>query len=72
MYACREYLNISIDDALVSENPIIMSFAMLDKRLGKRRLKLIDKNGLHPMTIKLLELRLECESLIPAEKDTLN
>ena len=71
MDACREYLNISIEDAMVSENPIIRSFAMLDKRLGKRRLKLTDMNGLHPMTIKLLELRLECESLKPAEKDIL-
>jgi hypothetical protein len=62
--ACWEYLNLSIEDALSSENPIINSFAMLDKRLGKRRLKLIDKNALHPMVSKLLEFRLSCENIL--------
>ena len=69
MDACRDYLNISIEDALVSENPVIRSFAMLDKRLGKRRLKLIERNGLHPLALKLLNLRLECENLKTAGKD---
>lgn len=63
MDACWEYINISIDEAIKSANPIIRSFAVLDRRLGKRRLKLIDKEVLHPLTLRLLELRLECENL---------
>ena len=69
MDACWDYLNMSIDDAVVSDNPIIRSFAMLDKRLGKRRLKLIDRNGLHPLALSLLNLRLECEGLKSTEKE---
>lgn len=61
--ACRQYLNLSIDEAVKSENPIIRSLAVLDRRLGKRRLKLMNKEGLHPLTLRLLELRLECENL---------
>ena len=64
-----DYLNMSIDDAVVSDNPIIRSFSMLDKRLGKRRLKLIDRNGLHPLALSLLDLRLECEDLKSEEKE---
>lgn len=55
--ACWEYLNINIDDALKSDNPIIKAFAVLDRRTGKRRLKLIDKDAEHPLVGKLLELR---------------
>jgi hypothetical protein len=61
--ACWDYININIDDAILSDNPIIKSFAMLDKRLGKRRLKLIDRTDLHPLVSKLLVLRLECENI---------
>jgi hypothetical protein len=60
--ACWEYINLNIDDALSSDNPIIKSFAVLDKRLGKRRLKLINKSDLHPLVLRLLEFRLECEN----------
>jgi hypothetical protein len=63
MNACWEYINLSIDEAIKNENPIIKSFAMIDKRFGKRRLKLIEKTGLHPLTLKLLELRIESENL---------
>ncbi|MBK8550531.1 MAG: hypothetical protein IPL53_05490 [Ignavibacteria bacterium] len=63
MNACWEYINLSIDDAIKSDNPIIKSFAVLDKRLGKRRLRLIEKSSLHPLTLRLLELRLESEKL---------
>ncbi len=63
MNACWEYINQSIEDSMASENPIIMSFAVLDSRVGKRRLKLIEKNSLHPLTLRLLNLRLECEKV---------
>ena len=38
-----EYSSLSIDEALRSENIIIQAYAMLDRRLGKRRLKKLMK-----------------------------
>jgi hypothetical protein len=64
--SCWEYINLSIDDAISSENPIINAFAMLDSRLGKRRLKRINRTDLHPLVLRMLDLRLECEH-IPLE-----
>ena len=64
--ACFEYLNLNIDAALESENPIIRSFAMLDRRLGKRRLKLLrdqDSSDLHPLVFRMLNFRLQCEKI---------
>jgi len=63
MNACWDYINMNIDEAIISENPIIRSFAMLDRRLGKRRLRQIDKTDLHPLVLRLLNLRLECENI---------
>lgn len=36
--AMYKYLSLSIDDILVSGNPLIQSLGMLDRRFGKRRL----------------------------------
>ena len=67
MDACWNYININIEEALASKNPIIKSFAILDKRCGKRRLRLIEKPNLHPLVVKLLNFRLECERIQTAE-----
>lgn len=40
--AIEEYLNCSIEDALHAENELVRAFAMLDRRLGRRRLREID------------------------------
>lgn len=40
--ALFDYLNLSIDDALASEKSMTRAFAMLDRRLGKRRLQSYD------------------------------
>lgn len=61
--ACWEYLNLSIEEAVLSNNPIIQSFAILDKRLGKRRLKIIDITTLNPLVSKMLKFRLDCEKM---------
>lgn len=37
-----DYLNLSIDDALASEITVTRAFAMLDSRMGKRRLQSYD------------------------------
>lgn len=36
--AIEEYLNLSIDEAMISTNPIIKAISWFDKRLGKRRI----------------------------------
>ena len=41
----ESYLLLSIDDILASENVLIRAIGMLDRRLGKRRLR-----GLDPRT----------------------
>ena len=58
-----EWNTPEIDEAIISDNPIIRAFAMLDRRLGKRRLRQIDKTDLHPLVLRLLNLRLECENI---------
>jgi len=64
--ACFDYLNMNIDEAVSSQNPIIKSFAMLDRRLGKRRLKLLkqkDRTDQHPLVSRMLDLRIQCENM---------
>lgn len=56
--ACWEYLHdLSIDEALISDDPLIQTLAVMDARMGKRRLKAIDQAKLHPLALKLLEER---------------
>ena len=58
----RAYLELSIDDALASENPFIKAFAMIDRRVGKRRLsKLQIEPEEHSLVKTFYQLR--CESL---------
>lgn len=61
--SCWDYLQLNIDDALANKNPIIQSLAMVDKRLGKRRLIEIDFNELHPLTRLFLSIRLQTENI---------
>lgn len=62
--ALEEYLSTSIDDALESENIIIKGLAILDKRVGKRRLsKLQPSYSKQPLLKRLFELRCEVENI---------
>ncbi|MBS1956048.1 MAG: hypothetical protein JST89_17825 [Cyanobacteria bacterium SZAS-4] len=56
--ACWDYLNMSVPEALSSENPVIQGLAFLDQRAGKRRIALVDTKDLHPLPKKLLEIRI--------------
>jgi hypothetical protein len=38
----EEYINLSFDEAIESENKIIRSISLIDRRLGKRRLEQIN------------------------------
>lgn len=58
-----DYLELSIEDAMKSENPIIEAVSMLDRRLGKRRLREVGNHLKHPLAKMFYELRCEAEGL---------
>lgn len=64
-YAVEEYLNLSINEALASTNPIIRALSILDRRLGKQRLICIRDD--HPIVNKLLIIRILVEYIEPQE-----
>ena len=69
----NEYLSISIDDAVESNNLIIRSIAILDRRLGKRRIpqyRIAYTD--HPALKKLFEFRCMAEEIrIPSTHPTI-
>jgi hypothetical protein len=60
---CYAYLDLNIDEALTHKSPIINMFAVLDKRLGKRRLIKLNEKEHHPLVRYFLNLRLESENI---------
>jgi hypothetical protein len=58
-----EYCNNSIDSSLSSGNVLIRCLAMLDSRLGKRRLKTLDLSEESKKVIEFYKIRCECEKL---------
>jgi hypothetical protein len=61
--ALFNYLSMSIDDILSSDNPLIQAFGMLDKRLGKRRLRTLNIHGNHSLVLTLFAFRCSSEGL---------
>jgi hypothetical protein len=59
----EEYCNLAIDDALRSRNVLIRALAMLDCRLGKRRLARMDLEGEHQMVRRFHTFRCTCEGI---------
>lgn len=59
--ACYLYLQSSIDSLWASPHPLLRALAMLDRRVGRRRLLGLDPQGLHPLAARLWQLRLEVE-----------
>lgn len=56
--SCFDFIHSpSIEEALKSEDPLIQTLAVLDERLGDRRIKQIDPSLLHPLAKKLLQER---------------
>ena len=55
--AMRQFLNMSIDDALASSNPLIRAIAVIDRRLGKRRVQLLDASAENSPVDVLIDLR---------------
>lgn len=62
--ACWAFVHdLSIEEALISDNPLVQALSVIDSRLGKRRILKIDKESLHPLALKLYILRAEAEGL---------
>ena len=62
--ACWEFVHdISVEEALNSDDCLIQSLAILDSRVSKRRLQKIEQNKLHPLACKLLYERMSAEGI---------
>ncbi|MBF4984259.1 hypothetical protein FNJ87_07955 [Nonlabens mediterrranea] len=53
------YLSLNVQEAIKSHNPIIKALAVVDKRIGKRTLRELNKSENHPLIKHLIELRSE-------------
>ena len=62
-FCCFAFLNMSVNEALEHESPIIRLLVVLDKRIGKRRLRMLDEKELNPLVRYFLNLRLQAENL---------
>jgi hypothetical protein len=59
---------IPVDDALASDDMLLQALAIVDARIGKRRLEQLDAEKLHPLAAYLLMLRTgEAEGITPAD-----
>jgi hypothetical protein len=62
--ACWAFIHeLSFEDSLTSDDPLIQTLAVLDKRLGKRRFKQVGENTLHPLARKLFETRVSLRQI---------
>lgn len=62
--ALRKYFNLSIEEALASENHFIKALSMFDARTGKRRLSALGTGGYqHPLVRHFYNIRCEAENL---------
>ncbi|MCD4726658.1 MAG: PcfJ domain-containing protein [Pirellulales bacterium] len=61
--AMNLYLTMSIDDILCSENVLVQAIGMLDRRVGKRRLRTLELKNSHPLVRLFHNLRCEAEGI---------
>lgn len=54
-----KFLNLDIQTALQSKNPILRVFAVVDRRTGKRTIDKMSETENHPMVKYLIDLRKE-------------
>ena len=58
------YMSLGMDDILAHSFPLVRALGMLDKRLGKRRLRtLAEAEEPNPAVRKMLDVRLACEGM---------
>jgi hypothetical protein len=64
--ACWEFVHdLSIEQALQSDDPLIQSLAVLDARIGKKRLMSLSAEKMHPLAHRLWKERLAAEDMLP-------
>jgi hypothetical protein len=62
----KAYLRLSIGDALKADSPLVRGLAVIDRRVGKRRLRsLAIGPEEHPLVCELYRLRCEAEGIRP-------
>ncbi len=65
--AIDEFLAASIEDALISDNPVVRAFALFDRRLGKRRLAKLEISDTDDQIVRLFsDLRCKAEGMSEA------
>lgn len=66
--ALEEYLSLSVENALESDNMLIKAWTMFDRRLGKRRLLTLDTRHLdHTLVRQWYQLRCDAEGIIAVQ-----
>jgi hypothetical protein len=64
--AAHQYLGLSVEDALRSDNGLVLALAVLDRRLGKRRLRGLRLSASENDLVRtLLDVRLRAEGMEP-------
>lgn len=59
-HAMRQYLDMSVREALLSENPFHRAFAIIDRRTGKPALEsLVIEGNTHPLIRLFYQVRIE-------------
>ena len=61
--AIIEYVNLNIQDIKKSQDKLINGFMFLDRRIGKKFIKNVDLNQLHPFAKATCLLRCEVEKV---------
>lgn len=63
--ALEQYRNQAIQESVISNNPLVRMFAVLDRRIGKRTLaNIINKGDIQPQWLQYFyNLRVEAESI---------
>ncbi len=60
--ACWQYIHSSLADSLKSANPLVLSIAVLNGKVGRNKLRYYLTQKLHPLTRTLIEFRLNTET----------
>jgi hypothetical protein len=61
--ALGQFIDSKIEEALASENPLVRALAMVDRRVGRRRLVKLSKEQIEGAARALLEVRLIAERI---------
>ncbi len=60
---------LSIEQAITDPDPLVQSLAVIDSRMGKRRLAMLNESELHPLAKRLLHARIKAEASLAGPRD---